>query len=127
MNLSPAELAVFGTLGGVAITAFASITTTLINKRTEERKHLREQIVKTSLEYWQKHYELVKSANGKLTQVVPLDAYLVHITAVMTAVMDKKLTPENVPLLLEEAHKISKAAYEQAEKDPTPTKGADHV
>ena len=117
MDLSPAELAVFGTLAGAAIAAGTSILTTLINKRSEERKHLREQIIRALIEYWQKHHELIMSAEGKIKRVMPLDTYLVHVAAVMSEIMTTKLTPENVPALLEKAHKISKAAADQAMKE----------
>jgi uncharacterized membrane protein len=99
-----------GALGAFLAGAFA-FATSWINKRSEERKHMREQVIRAAIEYWQKHHELVQSANnGKLTQVVPLDSYLVHIAAIMSSVMSQKLSHENVVALLQEAHKISEAA-----------------
>ncbi|SJZ55544.1 hypothetical protein SAMN02745119_00947 [Trichlorobacter thiogenes] len=106
--------------GGLVVGAFGAINN-FISKKTEEKKleseerrHLKEQVVKAAIEYWYKHHELVKSANGRLPQITPLDTYLVHIAAVMAEIMDTKLTPENVPAMLERAHQISKAAYDQA-------------
>lgn len=111
MNLSPAELAVFGTLGGAFIGAMSAIITSFINKYFEGQKYLREQIIRTSIEYWQKHHELIRAANnGKLSQVVPLDSYLIHVTAIMSEIMNKKITPDNIVQLIENAHKISKLA-----------------
>jgi hypothetical protein len=119
MSLSPTELAVLGTLGGAAVAAASAILTTFINRKFEDRKHLREQIMRTAIDYWQKHHELIKAANnGKLSKIAPLDTYVVHICALMNRVMDTELTTANVAAIVEEAHQISKAAYEQA-KQPT--------
>jgi hypothetical protein len=109
--------------GGIVVGVFGAINN-YVNKKTEEKKlqfeetkHLREQIVNASLDYWYKHHELIKSSEGKLAMIVPFDVYLVHITAIMTEISNVKLTPESAPALLEKVHQISKAAYDQAKKD----------
>jgi len=119
MSLSPTEVAVLGTLGGAAVAAASAILTTFINRKFEDRKHLREQIMRTSVDYWQKHHECIRSANnGKLSKIAPLDTYVIHVCALMSRVMDTELTPSNVAAIVEETHQISKAAYDQA-KQPT--------
>lgn len=103
MNLSPAELAVFGTLGGTLIGALSATAIAFINKKSEEKKHFRELVVKTATEYW-KHV----SVNSASPIMPPLTDYIVHMVKMCELALDKDINANNVkPKLAEIAALVS--------------------
>jgi len=96
MNLSPAELAVVGTLSGAFLGGFFSAIIAFINRRSEERKHFREIVVKTALENW-KHVSQISAA----TRIPPLTDFIYHMMKMCGAgkwvgslYLDQPRTPE---------------------------------
>lgn len=83
------------TLLGTAVGALPPIIITLINKRYEERRALRELIIKTGLENYKHMFEIAKDQGGG-SWIVPVDDFIVHMLLVSEKLLHKKLTPEEI-------------------------------
>jgi hypothetical protein len=109
MNLSPAELAVFGTLGGAFVAGLFGAIIAFINKRSEEKKHLRELIVKTSTEHWQ---FVVETAESNI--MPPLINYIVHTAMMCDLILNKKLSSKNIQNKLKEIDSLMDVLHHHA-------------
>lgn len=110
MILSPPELAVAGTLGGVLITAIASVVTTFINKRSEERKHLATLTTNAAIEHWNRLHE-----GRKGEDILPLDIYLVHMAKLAQEVLNGEISKENIAVKLRDIDEIVTEMQKYAE------------
>ena len=72
MALSPEDLAVVASLGGAIVGAVLGLVSSLLSKRSEERKQLKELVVKAAIESWKAHAE---RGPGRL---LPLEHYIIH-------------------------------------------------
>jgi hypothetical protein len=104
LNISATELAGFGTLGAGVIAAASCIISSFINKRSEERKHLRELIVKTTADNWK--FIVEKSANP-IHQRMP--RCLIYEARMIELALDKGVTSPNRKEKLEEVSKMLRA------------------
>ncbi|MGO8931859.1 MAG: hypothetical protein ACLQU3_33815 [Limisphaerales bacterium] len=108
------------TLAGTIVGATGSFLITYLNRRFDDRRHLREIAIKTAVQYWEADIELAK-LRGELThsnvRVAPLDSYIVHMLLLAELVSDKRITGENVTAELRRIRSISHAAAE-SEKEP---------
>ena len=109
MFLSPSELAVSGTLGGVAITATASVIITLINKRSEERNHLKKLLMDAAVEqYKQDNIRFVESMKlDKSVKLLPLDTYIIHLMKLSEVLLDSEITKETIADKLRQIHEVA--------------------
>lgn len=101
MNLSPAELAVLGTIGGTIAGGIFTAIAAFIAKRSEERKHFRELIVKTAFENW-KHVSQISA----VPFMPPLTDYIVHMVLMCDLVLNKKIDSKNIQSKLDEIKAI---------------------
>lgn len=101
MNFNATEIAVIGTLGGAFIAGLFSALTVFINKKSEEKRHLRELVIKTASDHW-KHVAEISSA----TKMPPLSTYIVNTVQMCDLALNKKLTPETVRKKLEESSSV---------------------
>ena len=96
---------------GALIGTVGTLVATWISKRSEERRHSHEQVMRAAVEYWIKNHEMaLKHAGGKTIAIIPLESYVVHIAAMTALLNEKKLTPERAAQIIRETHAISKAA-----------------
>ena len=96
MSLSPQELTVVAGLGGAIIGAMPGLISSLINRRTEERKQFKELVIKAAIESWKTTVEHSKA-------VMPLEHYIVHSAKMCEFVLsDKKVTAETMRAHLQE-------------------------
>lgn len=110
MSLSPEELAVVGTLGGALIGALPSFITSLLNRRSDTKKHFNELIVKAATENWK--FVAEKSTSRVL---LPLEHYIIH-TAKMCefALSGEKVTPETTEQRLKEIDAVMRVLANHA-------------
>lgn len=110
MSLSPEELAVVGTLGGAVIGALPQFISSLLNRRTEEKRHFRELAVRAATESWKFIAENTKSRG-----ILPLEHYIMH-TAMMCdfAFSGEKITPEVASAKLKEIDSVMRVLVEHA-------------
>jgi hypothetical protein len=92
-----------GTLGGALITGLVAIGLNSINKRSEERRYMRELVLKTSIE----HFKIACSKTGPGQRVAPLEAFIIHLAKISEVLMETKITSENILRKLKDAHTVS--------------------
>ncbi|MDP2231187.1 hypothetical protein [Methylotenera sp.] len=97
MPLTSEELTVIGTLGGAFIVALSTTIISIVNKRSEEKKHFRELVVKTASEHWLNVAQITTA-----TTMPPLTDYIVHTVKMCDLALNNKLTSENVKTKLHE-------------------------
>lgn len=101
MDLDATKIAVLGTLGGAVIAGICTVTVAFINKRSEERKHFRELVIKTASDNWKYVAE-----NSTSTVMPPLHTYIVNTVQMCDLALSKNLSPEEVKQKLKASSKI---------------------
>ena len=109
MNLSPAELAVFGTLGGAFVGGFFTTVIAFINKRSEERRHFRELVVKISAEHWKL---VAQISTHKI--MPPLTDYIVHTAMMCDLILNKKIDSKNIQTKVKEISDLMRILEQHA-------------
>jgi gas vesicle protein len=71
--------------------AASALLVTWLNKKSEERRHYRELVVKTAVEHWG---QVADYSRGNI--MPPLDDYILHMKQVADLMTDPKLSAENV-------------------------------
>ena len=97
MDFNTTEIAVIGTLGGAFIAGLFATITSFINKRSEEKKHFRELVVKTASDHWNRVATI-----STATIMPPLSAYIINTVQICDLALNKKLTAKNIMPKLEE-------------------------
>lgn len=75
---------------------FSTITAIVVivyTKRSDERRHLRELIVRTAIENWKEVGEVARRAGANH---MPLDVYIVHMLKFSEIMTRKNVTPEDL-------------------------------
>lgn len=101
MNISPQMLAFIGALSvlaGAIVASLTSLFTTLITKRSEERRHYRELVINAAIENWKQVIALTPPEQT----IEPLDDYIIHMMKLYDEVLAKKLAPEQLVTKLNE-------------------------
>ena|SRR5438046_615698 len=105
------------TLIAAAIGALSSGTTAiiilLINKRSEERRHLRELAMKAATDNWRYVSDAAEQAGA---QRLPLDVFVVHMIKLAEALTSTDLTAENLAAKLRDVQRFTKIATSEAER-----------
>jgi gas vesicle protein len=110
-------LAVIGTLAGAFIGSLSALLITWITKRSEERKHFRELVIKTALEHYKEQVEVSKiQRQTHPVQILPLDIYIIHMLKFSELALIKKIDTSNVEKILAEAEEITNIAIKYKEK-----------
>ena len=109
MYFSSEELTVIGTLGGAFVGALSSTIISMVNKRSDEKRHFRELVVKTASEHW-RHVAEISTAKT----MPPLTDYIVHIVKMCDLALNDKLTADNVKPKLQEISALMDILYEHA-------------
>jgi hypothetical protein len=101
-----------GTIGGALVAGLIALGITFINKKSEERRHLRELMFNAAVENWKHNniaaIELMKAGNR--VELMPLDSYIVNLLALSGSLLDTTLTKDNIKAKLKEAYEISEEA-----------------
>jgi len=97
MDLSATEIAVIAALGGSFIAGFFATINSFISKRSEEKRHFRELVVKTAADHWNRVAEI-----SVATKMPPLSTYIIHTVQMCDLAFSKKLTAKNIGPKLEE-------------------------
>ena len=115
MDIKPEVLAVLGTLAGALIGSISTLLITWLNKKSEERRHLREITVNAAIESWKQHVSVAISKNVP-AQIMPLDVYIIHMMKFAELVLDKKIDSSNIEEKLAEVSKVIHKAEEYKRK-----------
>ena len=97
---------------GSGITGVFALITIWMQRRSEERRQIRELAVKAAIENWSRDFELSKlRGGGALLQ--PLDLYLVHAMHLVAALDGRLKTPDEIRSYLRETYAATGAAREE--------------
>lgn len=112
-SLTAAQITIIAGSVGAVVAAFVaalfSLLTTWLVKRAENERALRELIVKSAIEMHSIDIDLAQKNRGEYA-IMPLDGYVVHMTALLSVLMKNKITAENVQTLLDQTHAITTAS-----------------
>ena len=82
------------------------------DRKSEEKRHLRELVYKSAVEEWKQHstfaVEVMKMKTGKKIAMEPLVTYLIHLLKLSDALIDGEITKENLSRKLTEVSEIMK-------------------
>ena len=107
--------ALIGGAIGSGITGIFAIVTIWMQRRSEERRQIRELAVKAAIENWSRDFELAKMKGpGVLLQ--PLDLYLVHAMHLVSALDGSLKTADEVQAHLRQTFAITEAAKQEITK-----------
>jgi hypothetical protein len=89
---------VLAAFGGSAITGIINYLINLSNKKSEEKKHRSSLILQSAVENWKQHLDSAhKLAHpGKTIKTLPLDAYIIHMSKLISVLMDENISTENI-------------------------------
>ncbi|PYL17915.1 MAG: hypothetical protein DME30_05040 [Verrucomicrobia bacterium] len=99
-------------IGAISSGATATIIL-LINKRSEERRHVRELAMKAALDNW---LYMSKAAQEHGAQRLPLDVFVVHMLKLSEALTSGDLTADNLAAKLREVQRFTSIATSEAER-----------
>ena len=118
---NPQVITAFAALGGTLVGAISAWVITFINRRFDDRRHMRQLAIETAVEYWKQDIETAHFI-GERTQTTvninPLDTYIIHMLQLAELVSDKRLTAANTEQELMRIRSISQAASKAAKKKP---------
>lgn len=98
-------------VAGAFIGSISTVLVTWINKRSEERKHYREIVIKTAVENYKVGVDIGKYT-GHGAEQAPLGAYILHMMIFIDSLSFRKMTREKLMKGIEKYNEI----YPEAEK-----------
>lgn len=118
MPLDPVAASLIGTALGGVIGLAGSIATTLLVRRSEERRHLRDIVIRTAAENWREMNILTERLNsqGKSFEYQTLDSYVFHMLKLAEVLDVKGITEEEVRRKIREVLSVSDAAADEIGK-----------
>ena len=109
---------------GVFIGALSSWILAFINRRFDDRRHLREIAIKAALSYWEGDIEIAKlrrEITNRAQRVAPLDSYIIHMLQLAESISSRRLDENNVAQELRRIRRISRSAAQSAREQPDQT------
>jgi hypothetical protein len=80
------------------------------DRKSEERRHLRELMFRSAVEEWKQHsmfaIEVMKMTTGKKIAMEPLVTYIVHLLKLSEVLIDGKITKENLSQKFTEVNEV---------------------
>lgn len=106
--------AIIGAAVGSGVTGVFGFITIQLQRRSEERRQIRELAVRAAIENWTRDFELAKLRGGALLQ--PLDIYLVHAMHLVAALDGSLKTTEEIRAHLRQTLAMTDIAKEEIDK-----------
>lgn len=94
---------VIATIGGALVTGIILLINNLINKRSEERKHLNQIMLNAALENWKGAIDFAKLQGGA---IVPFEAHLIYVMKLTNVLFNKNITKGNISEKLKEVREV---------------------
>ena len=87
-------------LGG-SVTGLTNFFINKTNKKTEERKHLKEMIIKTATENWKQSHDLAKFVveKGEKAALAPIEIYIIHMAKLSEILLNPDKIDKNLLIL----------------------------
>lgn len=117
MKNDPTLIAVLGTLGAGLIAAISTILVNYINKKSEERKHMRQLAITAAIETHKQNLELVRLARkDEQVQVLPFEDHFVRIMKLIDLANNKNIDLTNIEEVLTELNQLTDKAIAYRQK-----------
>lgn len=113
MQMNAATAGLIGTAVGALGSGATAVIITLINKRSEERRQLREVAFKAGIENW--NY-VCKLATQYHAPTLPLEVFILHMLKLSEVMTSGDVTAENLAAKLQEVHRFTDIASDEAER-----------
>lgn len=110
---NPQILGALLVLAGVIVGAVSSWILAFINRRFDDRRHLRELAIKTAVSLWERELELAKlrsDAKGASEFVAPVDSYIIHMLLLAELLSRKKIAANEIAADLARIREVSHKA-----------------
>lgn len=105
-----------GALVAAIVVSFSNLIIALINKKSEERKHFRELIIKAAIENYKEERSLAKVVMEKSPErniiFYPLDDFIIQMSLPAELIVNKRLNPEELKQALIDLDKTRKQIQE---------------
>src|SRR5437016_5956315 len=113
MQIDATTATLLATAIGAVSSGATAIIILLINKRSEERRNLREPAMKAALENW---LYMSKAAADYGAERLPIDVFVVHMLKLSEALTSRDLTADNLAAKLREVQRFTRIATTEAER-----------
>ncbi|MEA3360319.1 MAG: hypothetical protein U9R17_13070 [Thermodesulfobacteriota bacterium] len=101
-------------LTGVAITGALNYFNNKAIRDADEKKHLKELMLKTSVEYWKQDIERIKLSN-KPALLLPIESYIFHILKLSDEInLNKEITVERIIEIRKEFNILSEKLQKES-------------
>lgn len=106
--MDPGWIGVIGTLGGALLGSFSTYMITRLNKKSEEKRQLREIAIKAAIEKfnYEKESAYKEVAKGRSVILMPLDDTIIKMTKLMELTLDGDVSPDNIESKLAEIYEL---------------------
>jgi hypothetical protein len=108
-----APATVISAIVGAGVGGLVTLIGQWLTRRSEERRHLRELVIRTAVEDWKYTSEALKKLGAERP---PIDSYILRMVKLVEVLETPHLTPEIVRRKLSEVHAITRAAAEEIER-----------
>jgi hypothetical protein len=108
----PTAIAV-GAAVGSGITGAFGIVSLWLQRRSDERRQIRELAVQVAIKNWQISYDYAKQKGGSL---LPLDVFLVNAVNLVESLDGRRMTVEDIEKVMRRGNDLSEVASKCAEK-----------
>jgi hypothetical protein len=113
MAIDAPTAAVIGAVVGTGMGGLITLLGQWLTRRSEERRHLRELVIRTAVEDWKYTSDALEKLNLPRH---PVDSYILRIMKLVEILEARHLTPELVREKLREVHAITEAATKEIER-----------
>jgi hypothetical protein len=113
MSIDAATAVVLGAAISGLCTAITALGVVWITKRSDERRHLREIILRTAIENWKVVDQAAKESRA---QRLPLDVYIIHMLKFAEIITKKHITVDDIEKNDRESALVIAAAIKSAER-----------
>ncbi len=113
MPIDAPTATVIGAIVGAGTGGLVTLLAQWLTRRSEERRHLREIVIRTAVEDW----KYTSAALEKLgAERHPIDSYIFRMLKLVEVLETPHLTPDVVRQKLQEVHAVTRAATEEIER-----------
>lgn len=102
---------VIAAIGGGLVSGIILLVNNWINKRSEERKHLKQIMLNAALDHWKQTcsfaLEQSKMNPGRTFSILPFEANVIYIMNLTNILSSEKITKHNIQQRLKEVREIT--------------------
>ena len=100
-----------GAISGSVVTGLIALWMNRQNRKSEERKHLKELAFKTAVDNWKTRIDIAQKIDVKI-RIQPLDSFIIHMMKLSELLVDQDITKESVGGKIKEIREITNAMEE---------------